>query len=591
MDMQELKRLIYQGEKVDIECKKAESKVPTAAYDSYSAFANTRGGYIILGVKEDKTKTKPEERFLLQGIENPEKQREDFWNTINGSKVNVNILKDENVYVVEEDGISLIVIHVPRAEFNMRPVYVGENPYKGTYKRNHEGDYHATEHEVRGMIRDQNPDGNDSMILEYYTMDDIDKETLRKYRQIFEIRNEGHVWNPLDDKTFLEKLGGYRKDRRTGVEGLTLAGLMMFGTGQAIREEFSNVFMDYRNETEVTVDVRWNDRITYDGTWENNLFNFFSKVTPKLTEDLPKPFKLEGLQRIDETPVHKAVREAFVNLIIHADYLMDAGTLKIIKRNKSFEFTNPGILKLPIEDIFRGGNSKPRNPHMQTMLRMVGFGDNAGSGFPTILATWEAEGWIEPKLVENTSLNQVTLELCMMPAWLLKLHELEGQIIEKLNASPEQLQAIQKSLGEAMGNISIPKTEGMEAAIVAFAKSISVLPAVQYESIGNALREVARQGKGIADSAKLLSVKLAEKSAEKVSESAEKSAEKNADGLSKRQKQIMEYMKKGVLYSTEELAVAIGLKGPRTRQLLNELVAMGLVECTAATKNRRYIKK
>lgn len=591
MNMQELKKLIYQGEKVDIECKKAEAKIPTSAYESYSAFANTKGGYIILGVKEDKSKTNPEERFVLQGIENPEKQREDFWNTINSSKVNVNILKDENVYVVEEDGISLIVIHVPRAEFNLRPVYVNDNPYKGTYKRNHEGDYRATEHEVRGMIRDQNPDGNDSMILEYYTMDDIDKETLRKYRQIFEIRNEGHVWNPLDDKSFLEKLGGYRKDRRTGVEGLTLAGLMMFGTGQAIREEFSNVFMDYRNETEVTVDVRWNDRITYDGTWENNLFNFFSKVTPKLTEDLPKPFKLEGLQRIDETPVHKAVREAFVNLIIHADYLMDAGTLKIIKKNKSFEFTNPGILKLPIEDIFRGGNSKPRNPHMQTMLRMVGFGDNAGSGFPTILATWEAEGWIEPKLVENTNLNQVTLELCMMPSWLLKLQELEAQIIEKLNASPEQLQAIQQSLGEAMGNISIPKTEGIEAAIVVLAKSISVMPTVQYESIGNALREVARQGKEIAEPARLLSVKLAEKSAEKVSESAEKSAEKNADGLSKRQKQILEYMKKGVLYSTEELAVAIGLKGPRTRQLLNELVAMGLVECTAATKNRRYIKK
>ena len=269
---------------------------------------------------------------------------------------------------MEEDGISLIVIEVPRAEFNMRPVYVNDNPYKGTYKRNYEGDYHATEHEAKGMIRDQNLDGNDSLILEYYTMDDIEKETLRKYRQIFEIRNEGHVWNSLEDKAFLEKLGGYRKDRGTDVEGLTLAGLMMFGTGQAIREEFSNVFMDYRNETEVTVDVRWNDRITYDGTWENNLFNFFSKVTPKLTDDLPKPFKLEGLQRIDETPVHKAVREAFVNLIIHADYLMDAGTLRIIKKNKSFEFTNPGILKLPIKDIFRGGNSKLRNPHMQTYL-------------------------------------------------------------------------------------------------------------------------------------------------------------------------------------------------------------------------------
>lgn len=591
MDMQELKSLIYQGEKIDIECKKAESNVPKSVYESYSAFANTKGGYIVLGVKEDKTKTDPKERFIIQGIENSKKQIEDFWNTINGSKVNINILKDENVFPIEEDGVTLIVIHVPRAEFNMRPVYVGENPYKGTYKRNHEGDYHATEHEVRGMIRDQNPDGNDSIILEYYTMDDIDRETLRKYRQIFEIRNEGHVWNPLDDKAFLEKLGGYRKDRRTGVEGLTLAGLMMFGTGQAIREEFSNVFMDYRNETEVTVDIRWNDRITYDGTWENNLFNFFSKVTPKLTEDLPKPFKLEGLQRIDETPVHKAIREAFVNLIIHADYLMDAGTLKIIKKNKSFEFTNPGILKLPIEDIFRGGNSKPRNPHMQTMLRMVGFGDNAGSGFPTILATWEKEGWIRPELIENTNLNQVMLVLRMMPAWLIKLQELEERIVEKLNTSPEQLQAVRESLEKAIGNVSIPNTEGVEAAIATFAQYISSMPKIQYDAIANALMEIAKQSKEIAASAKLLSDKLAEKSAEKSAEKASESADSITDELSKRQKQIYEYMNIGVAYSTEEIAGAVGLKGPRTRQLLNELVAMGVVECTAATKNRRYIKK
>ena len=110
--------------------------------------------------------------------------------------------------------------------------------------------------------------------------------------------------------------------------------------------------------------------------------------------------------------------------------------MKIIKKNKSFEFTNPGILKLPIEDIFRGGNSKPRNPHMQTMLRMVGFGDNAGSGFPTILATWRAEGWIEPRLVENTSLNQVTLELQMKKA------ENENIIENVIEISEKQLQEI-----------------------------------------------------------------------------------------------------------------------------------------------------
>lgn len=87
-----------------------------------------------------------------------------------------------------------------------------------------------------------------------------------------------------------------------------------------------------------------------------------------------------------------------------------------------------------------------------------------------------------------------------MSAWLSKLQELEAQIIEKLNASPEQLKAIQKSLGE-----------GMEVAIVAFVKNISVMPTVQYESIGSVLLEIAKQGKEISDSAKLLLDKLAEK--------------------------------------------------------------------------------
>ena len=178
---------------------------------------------------------------------------------------------------------------------------------------------------------------------------------------------------------------------------------------------------------------------------------------------------------------------------------MDAGVLKVIKKSDGFEFTNPGILKLPLEDIYRGGNSKSRNPHMQTMLRMVGFGDNAGSGFPSILAAWKEEGWVKPELVENTSLNQVTLYLRMIPA-------------------------------------------------------------------------------------------LSEKSAEKSAETAEKSAEKQEVLLSKRQRQILECMELEVLYKTEEIAEKIGLKGARTRELLNELVVMGRLTCTAATKNRRYIR-
>lgn len=592
MNMHELKQIIYQGEKVDVECKKAETSVPKSAYESYSGFANTKGGYIFLGVREDKTKTKPEERFIIQGIDNPTKQREDFWNTINGDKVNVNILKDEDVEIVEEDGVSVIVINVPRADYKVRPVYVGENPYKGTYKRNNEGDYHMSTFEVDAMIRDRNPDGNDSMILEGFTMEDIDSVTLKHYRQMFQVRNPEHIWNPYDDKAFLESLGGYRKDRRSGAEGLTMAGLMMFGKGLPVRDEFDNIFMDYRDESAKTSEVRWNDRVTYDGTWENNLFNFFTKVTPKLTADLKKPFKLENNQRIDDTSVHKAIREAFVNLIIHSDYLLDAGTLKIIKLADGFEFTNPGILKLPINEIFKGGNSKPRNPRMQTMLRLVGYGDNAGSGFPSILGAWEKEGWQQPELIENTDLNQVTLILKTTSKSKAALEVLAERLSSISNLSEKSVE----SFAETFKNL---ESTSQDTEIEIAKKIIDKLPEYSDVSLQGTLKmlkmisenlsSVSGYKSEIIEFAKKIADRLVE-SAEKSAELAEKSAE-NLDGLSERHKQILYLMGNGVEYSTDEIAKSIGLKGPRTRQLLNELIEKGKVRATATTKNRRYIKE
>lgn len=68
---------------------------------------------------------------------------------------------DSDVGVCNVKGADIIFIHVPRAEYKYRPVYINENPMKGTFKRNHEGDYHCTADEVRAMFRDSNDSGND----------------------------------------------------------------------------------------------------------------------------------------------------------------------------------------------------------------------------------------------------------------------------------------------------------------------------------------------------------------------------------------------------------------------------------------------
>ncbi len=54
--------------------------------------------------------------------------------------------------------------------------------------------------------------------------------------------------------------------------------------------------------------------------------------------------------------------------------------------------------------------------------------------------------------------------------------------------------------------------------------------------------------------------------------------------------QILTIMEAGIEYSTEQVAEKIGLKGPRTRQLLNELVNKELLACIGTTKRKRYMK-
>ena len=407
----EIKQMLAQGERLTLECKKAKTELPKSVWESYSAFANTIGGYILLGIDENRKETDVDKRFTIIGVDNIPKIIFDLWNTINSNKVNRNILLDSDIEVTTIDRKSIVCIHVPQADWRMKPVFLNEKPYKGSFKRNHEGDYHCTEMEVRAMIRDANEDGNDGGLLDGFTLDDIDANTLHGYRNQFKILNADHDWNDKDDKEFLRLLGGYTKNRQTGKEGLTVAGLMMFGTGLAIRERFGNFRMDYLDMSHLEGEERYRDRLTYDGRWENNLYQFFRIVMPKLTFDLPHPFHMVGYQRVDDTPQMKAVREGFTNSIIHSDLFLDSGILRIEKHDDCLCLRNPGNLKLPIENIYEGGVSKARNPRIQNMLRMIGYGENIGSGFPKIISAWQKAGWGKPELIDKYELQEVELRL------------------------------------------------------------------------------------------------------------------------------------------------------------------------------------
>lgn len=135
-----LKELKTYKENSRLEVKLARGGLPNSLWESYSAFANSDGGVIVLGVKENRDGS-----FFVEGLVDSHKLIKDFWNAVNNrQKVSCNILTDSMAYLDSVDGKDVIVIHVPRAERTSRPVYVGADPRTGTYRRNGEGDYHCT---------------------------------------------------------------------------------------------------------------------------------------------------------------------------------------------------------------------------------------------------------------------------------------------------------------------------------------------------------------------------------------------------------------------------------------------------------------
>lgn len=411
-DKEKLAKILKNGEHLTLECKESSSKIPTDVWETYSSFANTYGGTILLGIKENLKEFDLSKHFTIIGVKNPEQRRKELWDTINSDKVSSNILMDQNIQILTADEQAVMMIEVPKADYRSKPVYINGNPLKGTFRRNYEGDYHCSPEEVKAMIQDSSDSGLDGLLLENFTMDDIDVSSFRAYRNEFESHNPDHIFNTYSDLEFLRNMGGYARDRTSGMEWLTAAGLLMFGKGLSIRERFSSLSFDYLNQSNIQLGQRWSDRIVIDGSWENNLYTFVRKVLPKLTESLKKPFTISGFVREDDSKVHQAIREAVINMIIHANYHIN-GTLKIIKSDNSFYFSNPGNLKLPVSEIFKGGHTSARNPYIQQMFRMIGLCDNIGSGIPTILKIWKENNWQEPDLFDNLQHQTVELRLSM----------------------------------------------------------------------------------------------------------------------------------------------------------------------------------
>lgn len=150
-ELEELQFLSEYREDNRIEAKRAQGGLPHSLWETYSAFANTLGGVILLGVAEAEDKS-----LYSVPLPSPETLVEGFWRSVNDpDMVSVNLLKEGDVQIVKSGKNRIIVIFVPPAPPALRPVYVGGDIYTGSYRRSGEGDYRIPRAEIAALLGEE----------------------------------------------------------------------------------------------------------------------------------------------------------------------------------------------------------------------------------------------------------------------------------------------------------------------------------------------------------------------------------------------------------------------------------------------------
>ena len=379
----DIEKILKNGENELFEFKKAKDEFPREAYPTISAFANSCGGILILGADQENGEIYP------LGISNRQKIIDDMFNGLNNpQRINKNLITNDDVMSVfyPDQNTELLLINVRAASFKEKPIYLNGNS-KNTYIRQGSGDYKCSERQIKAMIRDAAEDSYDSRGLIDYKLSDLDSESISTYLDLIKKNNPEHPFLLLSREDFLIKIGAMKRDRVKGILHCTLAGLLMFGLHSSIKEYLPHYHVEYIHKEDFLLNGKFKDRIIYDGTWgEDNLLTFFTVVQEKLFLTLNDSSAIleDGTTRAGISKLKIAIREAFVNSIIHNDFLNNIG-IKITSYPHYIEFYNGGSLRISKYDFFKGGHSEPRNHYIQEMFRLINICERAGSGIPKIL--------------------------------------------------------------------------------------------------------------------------------------------------------------------------------------------------------------
>lgn len=364
---------IKESEKIELKSSFSEWK---EAIISLCAFANKKGGKVIIGMNDD---------GVASGIQVGKNTIEDFANKIKNHT-------DPILYPsinVKTFGLGEIV-EIEVFESDNKPVFAFDRAYVRVGKTNQK----MSQTEVRELIK-------------RYALSDFDKMYLEKdFRKlefddklIEKVNKEYYGFKTVSSIDFLKKIGLITKNK------ISNAGYLCFVKNNI---EMRNAIVKAARFKGGSV-AKFLDEKELDG----NIINTVSQAMDFIKRHISTEFVMTGKPKRDEIWDYPllALREAVINALIHRDY-NDSGNIQIRIFDNSLEIWSPGLLpkEIDLKSILTENRSIPRNKKLVEIFHKIGLVENWGAGFQRIIEECEKNGNKTPDFSEKTGVFVISFE-------------------------------------------------------------------------------------------------------------------------------------------------------------------------------------
>lgn len=355
----------------DFEVKEASGGLPKSMWETVSAFSNTAGGWIILGVKEIKSENGSE--YIVNGVANPEQMEQDIVTTLRSrSKFNAPVSCKALKYTIDDKNV--LVFEIPLSPH--RPVAIKSNGE--VYVRTGSGDTLATDMEVDAIVRDASFGAKSEMEVPGTGFKDIDTNSIASYRSYLRDFNRPLSFPTLNDEEFCRKLNIVLSSGR-----LSYGSLLMFGKRESVLDALPNFWIDYM-EVPGNSYATASQRYTYRMPEQENIWECFQLIMHRLRNFVDAPY-MEGpdIFGAEDNSQLFCLREGLVNFCAHSDYFASAHpTIRVF--DDRIVMQNPGRFILAADEFRSRILSMPRNPSIIRLFRHPKLSENAGYGIDKI---------------------------------------------------------------------------------------------------------------------------------------------------------------------------------------------------------------